>query len=398
MQDSTGKRLRIAHCTWEDPFDKRSFSGVHYHVVRAIEKHCGDVVCLGPIDSTAMRRGQTVDKLVGKLFGRHYDFLHSRRVAREFAALVAARLKDVGGTFDLIFAPVVSETIAYLETDVPIVYMADATFALLEDSYPRFSRLLATSRRQAHEIERLAIKKSARVIYASEWAAESAVRDYDCPREKIRIEPLGCNLDSPPDRSLAMERDLGDTCRLLFIAREWERKGGDIAIATVHALHGAGVPAHLTIIGCAPPDTAGLGGRAENGDDLITVLPYLDKNKAADVERYDRAIREATLLIAPTRRDCSPMVYGEAAASGVPSITAAVGGVPSIVLDGVNGHVLPLEANGEAYAAVIRDLISDRDRYRAMVMRSRDMFEKEMNWDRWGRNVRTILEEVAHER
>ena len=212
------RNLRIAYCTWQDPHDRRAFSGVHYYVRKALERHCGEVVCLGPLPSFPMRAGRLLNKFSGKLIGRQYDFLHARAVARAFARRIEAKLR--AEPCDVLFAPVVSETIAYLETPLPIVYMADATFALLEDSYPFFSNLLASSRRQGHEIERLAIDKSSLVIYASEWAAQSGRRDYGCPEDKIHVELLGCNLDAPPPREQALAREAAGPCRLLFISRE----------------------------------------------------------------------------------------------------------------------------------------------------------------------------------
>ncbi len=381
--------LRIAYCTWEDPRDKRSFSGVHYHVLRAFEKHCGEVICLGPMSSPAMDIGRTVDRWAGKLFGRHYDFLHSKRVARDFARQVERKLASID--CDLIFAPVVSEMIAYLETDLPIVYMADATFSLLEDTYPRFTRLLSGSRRQSHEIEQRAIDNAAIVVYASEWAAASGRSHYGCPPDKIRIERFGTNLDDPPPASLAAERRLGEVCRLLFIGREWERKGGSLTIGALRALVDRGVDARLTIIGCEPPASALAGIDPQRLD----VIPYLDKNDAHDSDRYHRALVDATFLVAPTRRDCSPMIYGEAGAYGVPSVTSAVGGVSSLVRDGENGVALALDAGPEAYAEWILDVFEDPALYRRMAARSREIYETELNWDRFGRNLRSVLDDAV---
>lgn len=336
-----------------------------------------------------MNLGRSVDRWAGKLLGRHYDFLHSKRVSRDFARQVERKLE--GTSFDLLFAPVVSEMIAYLETDLPIVYMADATFSLLEDTYPRFTRLLSGSRKQSHEIEQRAIDNSELVVYASEWAAASGRTHYGCPAEKIRVEPFGTNLDDPPPASLAAERRLGETCRLLFIGREWERKGGELALGTLRALVERGVDARLTILGCEPPKAS----LAKIESHRLDVIPYLDKNDPEDSNRYHRALVDATFLIAPTRRDCSPMIYGEAGAYGLPSVTTAVGGVPSLVRDGENGVALGLEAGPDAYADWIRDVFEDPALYRRMATRSRELYETELNWDRFGRNLCGILEDAV---
>jgi len=379
--------LRIAYCTWEDPNDRRSFSGVHYYASRALARHCGEVIYLGPIPSWSMRMGRVYDKLAGKLLHRHYDFLHSRAVARGFARRIEARLREL--EVDVLFAPVVSETIAFLRTEVPIVYLADATFALLEDAYPTFTNLLRHSRRQGHDIERRAIENATKVIYASEWAAESGRRDYGCPPEKIHVELLGCNLDDPPTREVALGRKITDACRLLFVSREWERKGGAQALGILRELRGLGVDARLKVIGCTPQDG--------ESDPHMEIIAYLDKNDPRDAARYAQAFAEATFLVAPTRRDCSPMIFGEAAAHGLPVIATAVGGVSSIVRDEKNGFTLPLEASPIDYARLLREIFEDPPRYRQLVQRSRSRFENELNWDRWAIHVGRVLRSVVGE-
>jgi len=52
------------------------------------------------------------------------------------------------------------------------------------------------------------------------------------------------------------------------------------------------------------------------------------------------------------------MVFPEANSYGVPVITTRTGDVPHVVHEGVNGHLLPVEATADAYADLIwRDLV-----------------------------------------
>jgi len=375
--------IRVAFLTREDPRDRRAYSGVHFHMMRALERHGARVHAIGPVPSPRLGTVRFFDHLLGKVTGRHIDWLHSRWVARGFARRIASWLETVD--CDALFAPVGSSMIAYLETDRPIVYVADATFALLEGAYPVFSRLLPSSSRQAHEIEQRAIDRSARIVYASEWAAASARRDYQCDPEKIRVEPFGCNLDIVPARSVAESRTVGSPVRLLFIAAEWERKGGDVAIEVLDALETSGVDAELRVIGVRPP----------HSHPRIEALGFLDKNDPEQAGLYERELEQATVLLAPTRHDCSPMVYAEAAAFGLPCVTSNVGGVSSLVLDGRTGHVLPAEANGRRYAEAIRGLVESPAAYRAMAIAARERYEQDLNWDRWGRAMAEILREVC---
>jgi len=53
----------------------------------------------------------------------------------------------------------------------------------------------------------------------------------------------------------------------------------------------------------------------------------------------------------------SLLVACESNAYGMPAITTRTGGVPDVVLDGVNGYCLPLEAGGAEYGRLIADLL-----------------------------------------
>ena len=129
------------------------------------------------------------------------------------------------------------------------------------------------------------------------------------------------------------------------------------------------------------------------GDDSSTheVIPYLDKNDERQAREIEQLYVTSDFLILPTRADCTPFVFNEASAFGLPAITADTGGVAEVVRNGENGYILPFEARGEAYAQVIAELYCDEQRYLRLVQSSRAAFEERLNWDVWGRRVHDIL-------
>ena len=176
--------------------------------------------------------------------------------------------------------------------------------------------------------------------------------------------------------------------RILFLAKEWERKGRAIAVDTLQCLTEMVVDAELTVCGVRPP--AGID------HPRMTVVPYLDKNVPQDRRRFEQILQASHLLLLPTRTECYGIVFCEANAYGLPVFATRVGGIPTIVNDGRNGYLLPVEAGGKEFAVRIADAISDRDRYRALNQGARDRYEKVLNWDAWGRAVRGAVEEVLH--
>lgn len=69
-------------------------------------------------------------------------------------------------------------------------------------------------------------------------------------------------------------------------------------------------------------------------------------------------LASASLLALPTLMDTAPNVLAEARAAGVPVVAAAVGGIPELVEDGVDGLLVPagsVDALGDAIRRLLRD-------------------------------------------
>jgi glycosyltransferase involved in cell wall biosynthesis len=65
------------------------------------------------------------------------------------------------------------------------------------------------------------------------------------------------------------------------------------------------------------------------------------------------------------------------------------------VRDGCTGRLLPVEAEAEAYAEVIAEIVRDGEVYHRLAISSRDEYEKRLNWDVFGSRLREILERIV---
>jgi len=377
-------RPRIAFVTYRDPMDRRSRSGCYYFMVKALQKYCGDVHCVGPVCPVIFRAGQVFNKASRFLLGKGYDYTHSVPVAKNLAKFFKQRLSCISP--DLIFAPVASTEIAYLDTSIPIVYESDATFASVEGYYAIYSGLFDFSSRQAHLIEKLAIQKASLLIYLSQRAARSAIRDYQAEGSKIHIIPQGANFEDIPSAETVLHPRGMDECRLLFVGVDWVRKGGEIAVEALNELRTMGIPARLTICGCVPPSRFRVPE--------IQVIPYLDKNAPAERNQLAELYLASHFLLLPTRSESYGIVFCESNAFGLPAITTNTGGVPDVISDGENGFMLPPSAGGREYAKLIAEIWQDRGRYSALARSSRRTFDERLNWDAWGLAVSKLIPRV----
>jgi len=89
----------------------------------------------------------------------------------------------------------------------------------------------------------------------------------------------------------------------------------------------------------------------------------------------------------PTSAEAYGIVFSEAQAFGCPSLTYAVGGTPTAVLDGITGYTLPLGSVAKDFAQLICSLVRDPRRYEQMSANCRARYETEANWSTWARTV-----------
>jgi glycosyltransferase involved in cell wall biosynthesis len=377
-------RPRIAYLTSNDPKDRKSWSGTHYSMATALQRHCGDVILIGPIEPPLEMLRKAIRRGLKVFTGKTYLYTHTIRFSRQIARIAAKRM--AGEQFDFIVAPAGSGEIANLKTDLPVVYLSDATFASVLSYYPEFSRVLKGCIRDANTLEQSAIDRASLILYSSSWAADSACRDYNADPNKVRVVPFGANLEEPPDAEKVLTKVLSDTCKMLFVGVDWEKKGGKIAFETLVELERLGIPAQLTIVGCVPPS----GIRHKN----LRVVGSLDKNDSDQRRRLYQLYWDAHFFLLPTRADCSPIVLCEANAFGLPAITTDTGGIADIIENGRNGYRLPLSARGREYAELIAETYSNKARYGELRRNSRAAYDSKLNWDAWGIAVDKLVRDA----
>ena len=350
----------------------------------ALQRHCGDVVSLGPAGQSFLFAGKVARRGL-RLLGRNVDCSHTVILSKALAHIFKRRLARA--ECDVIFAPVASTELAYLDTQLPVVGYADLTAWLFRNYAAHLTDLSSWSVKQMEDIESRALHRAQRMVYASDWAAQSAISHYGIPAEKITVIPMGANVEDIPDieqiRELRSARSAGK-CRLLFVGVDWERKGGDTALAAMRELRARGVDASLTIVGCAPPTGA--------ADTNLQVIPFLNKAITEQRLRYNDLLLHSDFMVFPTRREAFGVVCCEANAFGLPLIASDGGGVP--VWTGENGILLGRDTSGREYADAIQALLNHPDRYLALAISGRRTYESRLNWDSWGCAMAAVFEQA----
>jgi glycosyltransferase involved in cell wall biosynthesis len=374
---------KIAYLSSKDPSDKTVSSGVYFYQSRSLERHCGEVHFIGPVNNLPIKIIRKFIHLISRISLSKHIPSHSILISWIYGRIFTKRLKK--GYYDLVFADKASAELAFLNTSLPVIYSTDATFDLLHNYYSQYSGLSRLSVRNANIIEQKAIKKSFMVFCTSRWAASSVTNKYNCNNNRVFVQPRGANIDRVPDYKKVISRKLGSTCRLIYMGHEWHRKGYDVAFLTMKYLRSNGVDAKLVAMGVRPPP--------EFIDENVEFTGYINKNSPEGMELFETEMLKAHFFILPTRAECVAIAFCEASAYGLPIITRDTGGVSEVVKTGINGFALRPDAGPPEYGETILSILFSEDDYQGLVRSSRNYFEERLNWDVWGKRVRKVLDE-----
>jgi len=282
--------------------------------------------------------------------------------------------------------------ISQLKTTLPVYFWTDATFARMINYYFHDKKITEATLRNGDELERAAIGKASHGFYASSWAAESAVRDYQASPERMHVIPMGANLQPEPTQDEVtrwIEKRPMEPCRFCLIGVDWVRKGADLALATVEYLTKQGMRCELTIAGCPVPSEVVL-------PPYVKAIGFIDNTQPEGQAQIRKLISESHFLIVPSRAECYGLVFAEASAHGVPSLASDTGGIPTVVRNGVNGFCVPLGPRlVHDLAARVMELMSDLNRYRALAQSSHEDYVSRLNWKVSGQKIRAIMEKNA---
>jgi glycosyltransferase involved in cell wall biosynthesis len=360
-------------------------SGRPTSILRGLTSAGVEVLKLFPLEHR-FQSSRWAHKLFWHALGRRYLFDRHPSLLRDFARQVEEGLKREAG--DVIFSPS-TLPISTLRTSIPITFCADACFGAMLNYYGAYSRLSAVQTHFAEKAEAGVLERTALAVYPSAWAADAAVQHYGISRDRVAVIPFGANFgenNQEADVSRWIEGRDSRLVKLLFVGREWDRKGGDIVVETACRLIARGMRVQLDIVGTEVP------ARWQKHD-FIRAHGLLSYANPTGLQQLRDLFEQATFLFVPSRAEAFGMIYCEANAFGLPCIATATGGITGIIRDGVNGYGLPSAAEAADYAETIVAAVEFPDRYRQLALTSYREFKQRLNWDVFCERYLTLVRE-----
>lgn len=367
--------MHVAFATLYDPRDIRRGSGTFFHMSKEMERQRHYVHYIGPVDLAdplISRLLRLYHRKVGKRFKTHLDPFASRLRGRKVARELMDSDYDVFITNDVGLA-------AYTPVEKPIVLYTDV---MLPVDYPnnvppnsRSANLSHLGVKLFQRTIRRALKRAALSVFPAPWAAEQA-KGYDVDPAKIVVIPFGANVEDPGPGVAENRRFANIVSKgrvdLLFVGKDWVRKGGDVAVRTVSELRRRAIEARLHIVGAVPP----------NATEVESIKTYglLDKATQTGRARLDGLYQTCDAFILPSCSEGFVIVILEAAAYGLPSLAYNVDGVATAVNDGVTGHLMEPDESEQSFADAIEHWYKDPSDYDRLVVGARRYYEEMANW------------------
>lgn len=237
-------------------------------------------------------------------------------------------------------------------------WFIDQTLTQLFRDYGDGARIGRRIQRDALRRERAGYHSAHGIIAHSAWAARSLVDDYDVPKDRVHVVVPGANIHPSAyrawDAAPPPPREPGPL-RLVFVGKEWERKGLDRLLRALAEARGRGAEVTLRVLGCPreslPPNLQAIEG--------VEWVGFVDKR--SDPGRFLRLVSECDAGCLLSRAEAGGMSLREFHALGLPTLATTAGGAPEHAIPEASIPI-PVDATASDIADRIADLADSRKR------------------------------------
>lgn len=378
--------MNISYITTYDASDVHNWSGTGFYIAEALKQQDHYLDFIGNLRTNPGLKLKLKSLFYNRIIKEKFDLERDPLMAENYNKRILKSLKP--GT-DVIFSPG-SIPISLLETKIPKVFYTDATFAGMVGFYESFSNFCSETIKYGNYLEQKALESADIIIYSSQWAAETAVENYNVNPNKIKVVPFGANIESRRelvDIKKIVSAKSATECHLLFLAVDWRRKGGEMAVKIAENLNKRGIKTILHIAGIKDLPLKEL-------PDFIINHGFISKANNEGREKINALFAKCHFLLLPTIADCTPIVYSEANSFGLPCISTKVGGIPTILKDDINGKLFSVTDDENAYASYIEDTFTNSERYKQLSYSSFNEYAERLNWNSAGKAISTLLKEL----
>ncbi|WP_159784778.1 glycosyltransferase family 4 protein [Sodalinema gerasimenkoae] len=387
--------MRVAFTTMYDVGDRRSWPPTQLGLCQAgfaMAQTLQNLGCQVDYVGGLSKKRSLVTKLKWEFYNkvqqRDYYRWVEPGIVRDYGLQVQEKLGQID--YDIILAAENVLPIATLKPQKPMVLWTDAPLSALVDYYPYMSHLCRETRRNVYSFEKQALDRCDKVIYASDWAANQAISTYKLPLSKVEVIPWGANWSEMPDEGEirgAIAQRSQTTCELLWVGVDWERKGGNIALAVTEWLNQHGLETQLNVAGMIPE-------KILDESPHLRYFDYLNKDNPQQYQQLKQLFLNSHFFVLPVQAESYGHVFCEAQGFGLPCLTHDTGGISTIVKHEETGWIFPKNTSTQIYGSLILEMFKDAKNYKKTAIKSLKNYQKKLNWDSACQSLLNILKSL----
>lgn len=217
------------------------------------------------------------------------------------------------------------------------------------------------------------------VFTMSRWNADYLVRSGLVPASKVHAVHAGINVPvDPPTEEHFHQKRSRDERTMLFVGREFHRKGGDLVLAAFErAKQISARPLRLIVAG---PKTWPMPGVIPEHVEFVGDEPFLSLREH---------MRTADVMVMPSRFEAFGIVFIESLAAGTPVIGRRSFAMPEMITHGHNGMMIETD-DVDALAQMMVDVIESETIARTCHDEARSV-AAHYSWDRVANDMMAII-------
>lgn len=214
----------------------------------------------------------------------------------------------------------------------PVISYHDGNVAKMMTS-PFFNQKLQKHARKAFQWEKHVYSELNHICTMSDYLRRSMIEDFGVDESRVSNIGVGVNFDIPPQSILPEQKKTFD---LVFVGREFERKGGETILQAFNLLKDQYQQLTLHIIG---PSEASLS-KYDLDTNKVKCYGFLDRRNKRDVEIFQNVLANASIGLFPTLFDAFGIPVLEKFSYEIPCITTDILAMPELVKEGETGFLI----------------------------------------------------------
>jgi glycosyltransferase involved in cell wall biosynthesis len=239
-------------------------------------------------------------------------------------------------------------------------FFLDQTLMQLFDHYGVRRSIGKKVAQQALALEKRGYERARGIIMHSNWAKLSVVKDYGIPEEKVRVVVPGANIE--PDLYRQWTKDAGPRehdprrpLRLVFVGKDWKRKGLDRLLQALSLASQQGFRGTLRVIGCRADSVP----RSMRNVARVEWVGFVDRER--DARRFLDLVSSCDLGCLLSLAEAGGISQREFHALGLAVLGTDAGGAPEHRVPGASFEV-PARATPREIARMLCEIEQDVER------------------------------------